>query len=216
MHLTTIVARILALVLAFTVHEYAHARSANIAGDATAKEQGRLTLNPLAHLDPVGTLFFIAMIVHGSGIGWGKPVPVNPQRFKDPRWDNLRVSLWGPLSNMILAVLFSMILYAIVIFSALGATRHLLNPIVVNWLTIFCVASLQTNICLAIFNILPIPPLDGSHILASILPLESARKYQWAAGKYGFVVLIALVYTGFLDTIITGPIVMLMRLMIPS
>jgi len=171
---------IFAFLTAITVHEYAHGRAALASGDDTAKQAGRLTLNPLAHLDLMGSIFFLLMLVSGFGIGWAKPVPVNPSRFKNPRWDNFKVSIWGPLSNMIMACVLAVILR---LFGDTYAHEYIA-------LLLLCI---RVNVGLAVFNILPIPPLDGSHILASLMPLEMGRRFEYASARYGFTILIILV-----------------------
>jgi Zn-dependent protease len=186
--------QVVALLIAFTVHEFSHARAALAAGDDTAQKAGRITLNPIAHLDPIGTIMFLFMIYNGVGIGWGKPVPINPYRFKNPRWDNLKVSLWGPLSNLILAAAFSVIYH----LPFMGNTPESF--------IFFIEECISINVCLAVFNMIPIPPLDGSHILASLLPVEAARKFEWAVGTYGIIILVALLFTGTLDRLISPPI----------
>jgi len=171
------------LIISLTVHELAHAKSAELAGDDTARMAGRISINPLDHLDPVGTIMMVLSSLSGFGIGWAKPVPVNPARFRHPRWDNLKVSLWGPLSNLILAFLFAQVLR---FFGAqLGYIDKL---IVINFVVI--------NIMLALFNLLPITPLDGSHIMSSLLPIKHARRYDIFMMRYGFMILIGLVFVG--------------------
>ena len=171
------------LVISLTVHELAHAKSAEMAGDDTARRAGRITLNPLAHLDPLGSLMMVVTAISGIGIGWAKPVPVNPYRFRNPRWDNLKVSLWGPLSNLLLAFFFAQIIrfYG----NHLGNVDYLF----VGYFVII-------NIGLAVFNLIPIAPLDGSHIMSSLLPLEQARRYELFMAQYGGIILLALVFMG--------------------
>lgn len=171
------------LVISLTVHELAHAKSAEMAGDDTARRAGRITLNPLAHLDPLGSLMMVLTVIGGIGIGWAKPVPVDPYRFRNPRWDNLKVSLWGPLSNLLLAFFFAQIIrfYG----NHLGNVDYLF----VGYFVII-------NIGLAVFNLIPIAPLDGSHIMSSLLPLEQARRYELFMAQYGGIILLALVFMG--------------------
>ncbi|MCD5404897.1 MAG: site-2 protease family protein [Desulfotomaculum sp.] len=167
-----------AVVIALTFHEYAHAVVAYKLGDPTAKYSGRLTLNPIPHVDPIGMLmlFFV-------GFGWAKPVPVNPYNFNKPKRDMVLVSLAGPLSNVILAIAFALLFG---VFYAFGS--QVLVDVVYKIIWI--------NVVLAVFNMLPIPPLDGSKILAGILPGDSA----WLnyLEQYGFIILIILALTGIL------------------
>lgn len=174
-----------AILLALSVHEASHAYVAFRLGDPTAQNLGRITLNPLKHLDPIGTLALI--FVH---IGWGKPVPVNPYFFRRPMQDMALVSLAGPGSNVVLAV-FCALLYRIYMFLP-GDSFELLE----NFLTY----SVLINIVLALFNLFPIPPLDGSKILMAILPPQWAERYE-QAGMYGFIIVLILLVSGALDKI---------------
>ena len=150
---------IVALVIAITVHEFAHALAAYKLGDPTAKYHGRLTLNPLAHLDPIGTLMMF--LVH---FGWGKPVPVNPYHFKNPVKDSALVSLSGPMSNFLTALIFSVPLKYF--YAGLP-----------SWLVVLLWIIVDLNIVLGIFNLLPFPPLDGSKIFAVFIPQKHQNAY---------------------------------------
>lgn len=165
---------LLALVLVLTFHECSHAWVANRLGDPTAKREGRLTLNPLAHIDIVGTimLFFV-------GIGWGKPVPVNPQNFEKPMRDQALTALAGPLANLILAFI------AAIPYSYLGAGSPLY---------LFGEAVLDLSIVLFLFNMLPIPPLDGSKFIGIFLPKNLYPAYErfLSKGLPYFIVLMVL------------------------
>lgn len=195
----------MALVICITIHEFAHAYSAYRAGDDTPRKQGRISLNPLDHLDPMGTIMMIFSSISGFGIGWGKPVQVNHFNFTHPRWDNLLVSLWGPLSNLLTA-------------AAVGGTLYIvgtsLSVPVLNFLTQIILISL----CLAFFNLIPISPLDGSHILSSLLPLEQAKKYDLFMGRFGFMILLGLVFLAphVLSTIVGLPASSLYFLLVPA
>jgi len=160
-----------AIVIGITVHEFAHAKAAQKAGDPTPGQHGRVTLNPLAHFDPIGT---VALLF--AGFGWGRPVPINPFLMRRPRIDNILVSLWGPLSNFIVAAIFAIPLR----FSFAGSYSIVLAYIVFM------------NLILGLFNLLPIYPLDGSHILSGLLPLASARKYDLFVHRYGLLLLLLL------------------------
>ncbi|MBP2662149.1 MAG: Peptidase family [Firmicutes bacterium] len=176
--------RIPALLIALTVHEYAHARAAVILGDPTPRLMGRLTLNPVAHLDPIGLIMLWLF-----KFGWAKPVPINPSYFKNYRQDMLVVSLAGPVSNMVLALLTAFLI-------GILAKMQLLSGgwVKVLWMTY------TYNIILAIFNLVPIPPLDGAKVLASILPGQQGRIFDQLE-QYGPFILMGLVYIGFIGMI---------------
>lgn len=178
-----------AIIIALTFHEYAHARVAYACGDMTAKNAGRLTLNPLKHLDLLGTLLLII-----ASFGWAKPVPINPLYFRGNRQRKLMlVSVAGPLMNLLEALVGSFLLALIYKFAPYNS--------VTEYLRYFFYYFIQINIILAVFNILPISPLDGSKILAGLLPydkMEVVFRYE----RYGMVILIILMFTGVLGDII--------------
>ena len=179
------------VLLAVTVHEVAHGWAAYKLGDPTAKLAGRLTLNPLKHLDLVGTLvFFLTRVV-----GWAKPVPVNPSNLRRPRQDMVWVSAAGPAANIILAAIFS-VLFRYVLSAGHSLPAYLYLP-----LREITGAGMMINIGLAVFNILPVHPLDGSGIMTGLLPLDLARSYE-RLRPYGFVILLILIFTGLVDKII--------------
>ncbi|HUT69495.1 MAG TPA: site-2 protease family protein [Desulfatiglandales bacterium] len=173
------------ILLALTFHEYAHGYVANKYGDDTAKRSGRLTLNPLAHLDPLGTIMIF--LVH---FGWAKPVPVNPYRLRNPKRDMLWISAAGPLANMVLALLSGMLLR--LVFAVGGAPQ---KHSIVGLLIVMVIMSLQINLALAIFNVLPIAPLDGSKILAGLLPARHEGTI-YLLERYGPLILIGLIIFG--------------------
>ncbi len=178
--LLNILYRVPGVILAFTVHEFMHALIATAMGDQTPRNQGRLTLNPGAHMDWVG--FFMLLLF---GFGWAKPVIVRPSSFKHPKVGDVLVSLAGPLSNLVLGI----ILFPIVLFQ----TVESLDMILYSAYTI--------NISLFFLNILPVPPLDGYHILKSVAGLKHL-KFFWNVERYGFVLLILLSFTGVLGYVI--------------
>ncbi len=183
------------ILLALTLHEFAHGYVAYRFGDPTARDQGRLTLNPLKHLDPIGTIAFF--IIH---IGWAKPVPVNPGYFKNPRKDMLWVALAGPAVNFVLAVA-SAICVKIIWFIAASIPYSAMAEAIIVPLNEVLMASVWINLVLCIFNFLPIPPLDGSKILMGILPPDMARSYA-SVERYGFVIILVLAFTGILSKMI--------------
>ena len=183
---------VVVLLFSIIIHEIAHGYVALLNGDPTARMLGRITLNPVPHIDPVGSILLplLLLLSHSSFlIGWAKPVPVNPLNFRNYRWGEFAVSAAGPVSNLALAAIFSIVL-------RLG----LENP----GLTLLAIYGVSINIILALFNLIPIPPLDGSHILALVLPRELARLYSYLQ-PVGFILILILFYTGILWHIL-GPL----------
>jgi Zn-dependent protease len=195
-------------VLFFSVifHEFAHGYTAYRHGDDTAYLSGRLTLNPLPHIDPVGTIILPAacMLMHFPAIGWAKPVPVNPYRLHSPRADMALVAFSGPLSNMLLIVV-SMIGLKIVSFGFLGAA--LSDP-----LAIIFVSAIQINLLLAVFNLIPIFPLDGSQIALGLLKGNALEIYEKHL-PYGMYIIMGLVFTGAVQYILAPVLHLAMLLM---
>ena len=154
-----IVLGIIILILSIVVHEVSHGYAANYLGDPTARLAGRLSLNPIKHIDPIGSIIFPALTWFGGGFifGWAKPVPVNPYNLRDQKWGEALVALAGPASNILLAVIFGLVLRIGVLD---GGSAGLLSFVVI------------INLVLAIFNLIPIPPLDGSRVLFALLPYQ--------------------------------------------
>ena len=176
--------------LAVVIHEYAHGATAYWLGDRTAKYAGRLTLNPLAHIDPFGTVLLpILLVISRSPVifGWAKPVPINYWGLRNPKKDILWVGLAGPLANIILAVGLSLLLK--------------MDLAVPTFITQLILQGILINLVLAVFNLIPVPPLDGSRILISILPAGLTKQYA-AIERYGFIILFILLYFRFFDYII--------------
>lgn len=183
----------LALIIAITIHEFSHALIADRLGDPTPRANDRLSLNPLKHLDPLGTLMLFV-----ARFGWGKPVPIDPFNFAHPRRDELLVSLAGPASNLLLALTFSFLTRPFPILSIL----------------------IIVNISLAVFNLLPIPPLDGSKIFLNLLPPEKSIEWQKAFDRYGFFLLALLLILPFgssnlISLLISPPINFLLDILLP-
>ena len=175
------------ILIALTVHEVSHGVVALRFGDPTAKMAGRLTLNPLKHLDPAGTLVFFVTAFLGSGFGWAKPVPVNPRYFKNPRKDMMWVSAAGPIANILCATACAFVLKGVV---ALGLHQGMAGA----FLGQMFAYGVFINVILAFFNLIPLPPLDGSGVLAGLLPPRAAYSYQQKLSRYGFAILLALLF----------------------
>ncbi|KKS95420.1 MAG: peptidase M50 [Candidatus Gottesmanbacteria bacterium GW2011_GWA2_43_14] len=193
------------LLAVITVHEFAHALAADRLGDPTARLAGRLTLNPLSHLDPVGTLLFLM-----AGFGWGKPVPFDPFNLKNPKKDGAVISFAGPLSNIIIAVTASVILRIVMISGGFGLNF---------FLTDILITFIRFNILLAIFNLIPVHPLDGFRVVAGLLP----KKYyhDWLElERYGIIFLIMLIFPFFgsspVSAIISPVMKFFLSLLIPG
>jgi len=171
-----LVAWLIAVTVAITVHEFGHALRAEKAGDRTPRELGRVTLNPLAHYDPIGSTLFLLF-----GFGWAKPVPVDPRFFRNPRRDGIMVALWGPLSNVCTAVLMAIPL-------RLGLAGAYAMPLaMLVW----------ANLILAVFNLIPVAPLDGSHVLEGLLSASSRmRLHAFYHRSQGLLLILLLVVLG--------------------
>lgn len=189
---------ILPVIFAITVHEVAHGWVAKKKGDNTAYMLGRLTLNPFKHIDLIGTIVIPGLlIITGTGFifGWAKPVPVNTRNFKNPKNDMALVALAGPVSNLLMATAWALIIR----FSMLTDVEAISTPLVHMGM-----AGISINLVLALLNMLPIPPLDGSRIITRFLPNKLAWQYN-KLEKYGFIVLIALLATNSLSYILGYP-----------
>lgn len=186
---------IIVLIFSVIVHEICHGYIALALGDDTAKRAGRLTLNPLAHIDPFGSILFpLILAISGAPIfGWAKPVPYDPRFLKNPKRASGLIALAGPASNMLLAIIFALFIRLLVVVPAFSVSAELY---------LFFYIIVKVNIALALFNLLPIPPLDGSGVLFSVLP-PYLRSLQEPLERYGFILLIVLVMSG---TSFLGPL----------
>ncbi len=195
--------------LSLTVHECAHAFAAEKSGDPTGRYLGRITLNPIPHIDILGTVIF-PLIAFTSGammFGWAKPVPFNPMNLRDRRWGEIFIALAGPFSNILLVILF-MIITKVVLPDPLMLLDDG-DPVAMVLNT-----GITLNIVLAVFNLIPIPPLDGHHVLRNLLPDSLAEAYAQIPDMVGFAVLMLLIYLGFTSMLIRPVIQMVYTLLL--
>jgi Zn-dependent protease len=191
-----IVFQLIAFLFAISVHESAHAWMANLRGDPTARMLGRISLNPIKHIDPVGTLLLpaVAMYFHAPVIGWAKPTPVDPRNFKNPVLDDILTSVVGPISNFVVATGAVLALALVKLVSPLGQqivsqgfatdTDSFLLP-----LCLLLYEVMVINVVLGVFNLIPVPPLDGSHVVRHLLPAGALRIYD-TVGMFGLFLLV--------------------------
>lgn len=193
------------VLLALSAHECAHGWVAGRLGDPTARMLGRVTLNPIKHLDPIGTL---AIFLTGL-FGWAKPVPVNPRNFRDPTRAMMWVALAGPATNLFLAAVFAGVFKVMVAYGGAGfASSSVTGPLfLMVWI------SVRLNVALAIFNMLPLPPLDGSKVLTHLLPTDKAISFS-KLEPYGFVILMVLIMTGIVHEVMSPLIMITVKLLI--
>jgi Zn-dependent protease len=208
---------IVPLVIAIVFHEVSHGLVANALGDPTAKRRGRLTFNPIKHIDPVGTVVLpMILAVTGAPIfGWAKPVPVVADRLRNPRYHMILVALAGPGMNLLLALVAALFLGLLAAFAPQGAFWEFAGRNLLNFI--------QINVFLAVFNLLPMPPFDGGHIVEGLLPRPLAIHYH-RLGRYGFVLLIILLLVvpmmfpsaNIVAKIVGPPVNWIIRLLLPN
>lgn len=193
------------IIFAITVHEAAHGYIAKYFGDLTADKMGRITLNPIKHIDPIGTILLPALTLMLGGIlfGWAKPVPVNFANLNNPKKDMLWVAAAGPASNLIMAIFWVLVLK----YSASAP------EVAAFFLLEMSKVGIMINLVLMVLNLLPLPPLDGGRIAVSLLPMHLAMKFSQIE-RYGFIILIALLFTGILGKIISPMIDFFARLIL--
>lgn len=193
------------VLVSLTIHEAAHAWSADRLGDPTARLLGRVSLNPIVHIDPIGTILLPAIAIYSGFpiIGWAKPVPVNMSRLRQPRRDFMLIAAAGPLSNIAQAIVAAV---AVRVLFASGTDADLLRAVLVSFVTI--------NLLLAFFNLIPIPPLDGGNVLMGLLPVRAADMFLQLR-PFGFILLYGLMLTGVLTMLIIPPMMFMREILLP-
>lgn len=215
MDIQKIVVSVLPILIAITFHEVSHGFVANKLGDPTAKFMGRLTLNPIAHIDLVGTIIMPLVLFYLSNgqfvFGYAKPVPINPVNFKDPKRDMALSAAAGPITNILLAILSQIILMHVIVPASILMPQSI-SLTVLKPLAMMFKFSIVINIVLAVINLIPIPPLDGGRVLIGFLPHRQAVSYS-RIEPYGFIIVIILFLTG-IAHILIYPIVSLLYLLV--
>lgn len=196
------------VMFAITLHEVAHGWVAMLFGDRTAQLQGRLTLNPIKHIDPVGTILVPGLLLFLGGFifGWAKAVPVNPYNFKRPKVDMAWVAIAGPLANLLMAIIWAAI-------AKLGLVLMASQPDLGQFLTYSGMAGISINLILLVLNLLPIPPLDGSRVLSAALSPKLSYYYN-RIEPYGFFILVGMMFLGLIAPLIMGPYQFLANLLL--
>jgi Zn-dependent protease len=210
---TQVLTQFIVLILSLSVHEAAHASAADRLGDSTARLLGRLTINPVVHVDPIGTILFplISIFTGLPLIGWAKPVPVNPSRLH-PHWRQkfMLIAAAGPASNIVLALLASI---ALLVIGPVESSGDFLAAPIAGRFEYFLETAVFVNVLLALFNMVPIPPLDGGNVLAGLVTGSMADTFD-RLRPYGFVILYVLMFTGILTDIIAPPARFLLGLLL--
>jgi len=205
--LTIVSVAAIPILLAITLHEVAHGRAARRFGDRTAESQGRLSLNPLKHVDPVGTVIVPAILLWLGGFlfGWARPVPVNPRYLRDPRRNMVWVAAAGPAANLLMAIFWA---------AVISAAQRVSGGTVSDWLETMASIGVSINLLLAVFNMLPIPPLDGGRVLVNLLPQGPVVRALERVEPWGLFIVLGLVATGVLSALIGRPIELLQDLVL--
>jgi Zn-dependent protease len=224
MSIQSTIVSLFALLFAITVHEAAHAWAAMKFGDPTASSMGRVSLNPLAHIDPIGTVLLpliLVYVLHAPAFGWAKPVMVNPRNLRHPRRDNLWISFAGPAANLVTATISLLLILAIkaaspkaIEFLAIFLNGQVASSLPLGIFALILFYLVFVNCYLAVFNLIPVPPLDGSGVLSGLLSYEAAAAYE-RLRPYGFIIVMGLIVLGALD-LVMRPILHLIAALIFS
>jgi Zn-dependent protease len=195
------------IVFAITLHEVAHGWVARYFGDRTAEAQGRLSLNPIRHIDPIGTVLVPILLLWLGGFlfGWAKPVPVNPRFMRNPRGNMVWVSAAGPAANLAMAIAWAFLMMV---------SQNVDIGVAGQWLQSMAAVGIFINVLLAVFNMLPIPPLDGGQLLTNLLPRGTASSMLEAVAPFGLFIVLGLIATGLLGPLVGGPIGFLQGLLV--
>ncbi len=203
------------LVFAVVVHECAHGIAAKWCGDDTAEREGRITLNPISHIDLWGTILIpVILAVTNAGIlfGWAKPVPVNPMNYRNFRRDDIYVAMAGPVSNFLLALISAVLIAGLYLFYEFVQPQGSVSETAGVFIREFLEYSISINLILGLFNLFPIPPLDGSHVVASLLPPHLGEQYR-SLGFVGMFLLVAMMATGVVGAVMNPLFVYLFHLL---
>lgn len=204
--LTTLSIAAIPVVFAITIHEVAHGWVARNFGDHTAEAQGRLSINPIRHIDPIGTILVPILLLWLGGFmfGWAKPVPVNPRFLRDPRPHMALVAAAGPTANFVMAIVWAFVMYL---------SQGLGNGAFSQWLVLMGAFGITINFMLALLNLLPIPPLDGGQVLTNIVPRGPMLTFLEKIQPFGFLIVLLMIPTGILSAILSGPMDFLQNLL---